>query len=130
MDANPYPHLARELRSLAGDALLLWGDADARRQALLDVLAAWERGDHAWLDRAVRRLDGAVVAALQTVRLPRHPQSAVEVGAFNRNWIGRVAPDGRILIDLERVRQLVAAGGHPDRVFHALVHEMTQPQCP
>ncbi len=123
MNVDPYPHLSPELRRLTGDALLLWGDANARAWALLDIVAAWDRGDGGSLERAVPRLDGAVAAGLAALNLPRDPGAAVRLDRYGRGWIGRVTVDGTIHLDVDQVRHYVAEERHPDRIVHALVHE-------
>ena len=127
---HPYPHLAPELRRLGDDALLLWGDARERRHALMDMLAAWDAADVAALSAAVDRVDGAVAAALQALGLGREPGARVQVGGFGRRWMGRVAADGTIMIDLDRVRQHLTTGRHQDRVFRTWAHESLHARQP
>jgi hypothetical protein len=118
-----HPQLSPELQRLTDDALLLWSDAAARQQVLLDLLAAWHRGDSPGVASAVGRIDRAVIAGLAALGLPRAPGVRVEAGAFGRRWVGRVTPDNTLQIDLERIAQHLAQRGHPDRAFHTWIHE-------
>lgn len=130
MDAYSYPNLSSELRSLVGDALQLWGDADARRRALLNLLAAWDRGDRVALERALLRVDGAMAAGLVVLNLRRDPGVAVQLGSFGRGWIGRVGLDGDIRLDMDQVRHYLLEAREPDRVIHTLVHESLHARAP
>jgi hypothetical protein len=123
VDSQLFPHLWPDLRHLSGDALCLWGDENERRQALSDVLAAWQGTRSAALLRAAHRIDAAVVAGLAALGLPRAAAVPIEVDAFGRRWMGRFTPEGVIRIDAEQIARHLAAGGHPDRVFHTWVHE-------
>ncbi|MGH2354537.1 MAG: hypothetical protein ACRDI2_25505 [Chloroflexota bacterium] len=118
----PYPHLAPELRRLWGDALTLWADAAERAGALAAMLAAWDSTNDAALRQRVRRVDDAVRAGLAALDLPRDPAADVRLVSRGRTWIGRVEPDGTILIEVERVRYCLGLG-MVDRIFHAWVHE-------
>lgn len=123
-------HLAPELRRLAGDALLLWADASERGQALNALVDAWSRADAAGLRATAARIDAAVAAGLEALRLPRDPGVRVDVGSYNRRWIGHVGADGTMAIDVDRVRRHLAAGGGPERIFHTWVHEALHARQP
>jgi hypothetical protein len=109
---------------------MLWGDAEARTQVLLDLLAAWDRDDSAALGRALLRLDSAVTAGLAALGLGRDPGAAVRLDRYARGWIGRVAIDGTIHLDVDQVRHYVVEERQPDRVVHTLVHESLHARAP
>ncbi|MGH2350067.1 MAG: hypothetical protein ACRDI2_21640 [Chloroflexota bacterium] len=122
--------MAPELRRLTGDALLIWGDARERREALAAIVAASDAADPVLQQATVRRIDSAVVEGLQALQLRRELGSEVQVGSFNRGWIGRVTPDGRILFDIDEMRHYVTVARQPDRIFHTWVHESHHARCP
>jgi hypothetical protein len=123
-------HLAPALRRLTGASLDLWGDANERHRAVAALVAAWDRGEPAGLAQAVDRIDGAVLAGLAAIGLGRQPASRIEVDSYGLRFRGRVTPGGSLQIDIERVRQQLAAGGSADRVFHTWVHESVHARAP
>jgi hypothetical protein len=94
------------------------------------MVTAWQRGDAVGLDRALRRVDQAVTAALDLLKLPRGPGAIVQIGHYGRGWIGRVALDGGIRLDAEQVRHFVFEERQPDRIFHTWVHESLHARAP
>jgi hypothetical protein len=122
--------ISPELLSLVSDALPIWTSADIRERSLSDVLLAWDRGDYAGAHHALARLDRAVVAGLEALGLGRDPGAALRLDHYGRGWIGRVAIDGAILLDVEEVRHFVAVEHVPDRIFHTLVHESLHARAP
>jgi hypothetical protein len=111
------------LHRLASDARLLWSNRDARRQALLDLLAGWDRGGGVALQQVSGRIDRAVAAGLAAFRLPRDSGATYEIGHFGRGWIGHVTDDLKVQFDVEQVRYYVRTEQQPDRIFHTWVHE-------
>lgn len=130
MTTTPFPHLSPELLRLEGDALLFWGDARARMQALLDLLAVWDLGVSAALERALLRIDGAVTAGLTALNLSRDTRAVVRVDRYGRGWIGRVTVDGNIHLAIDQVRHYVVEERQPDRIAHTLIHESLHARAP
>jgi hypothetical protein len=126
---EPYPHLAPELRTLAGDALHLWGDAAERHRALAAILDAWETG-RPDLDALVARVDAAVVAGLAALGLPRGPVRAVRVVNAATRWLGQKVPDCTLLLAGDSLHQLLRSDAAPDAIFRTWVHESIHARQP
>jgi hypothetical protein len=120
--SGEYPHLAPELRALAGDALRLWGDADERQRALEDILRAWEAGSPD-LERLVARVDDAVAMGLGAIGLPRGPIRAVRIEQAGSRWFGRKHPDCTLFVAGDGLRFMIHVRAQPDSMWRTWVHE-------
>ena len=131
MAREPYPHLAPEHRTLAGDPLRLRGDTAERHHALVAILAAWETGSPD-LDRLVARVDAAIIAGPAALGLPRGPVRAVRVVDAAGAWFGHKAPDSTVYLagDGLRFRILTRERDQPDASFHTWVHESLHARQP
>jgi hypothetical protein len=118
------------LRHLGGDAGRLWRDPLARRQALVDLLTAWAERDDGAVERAVGRIDAAIVAGLQAVGLPRGSIDGITLDVFGRGWRGRKLATCMLLLDAFLIDRCVRAYGAPDDVFRTWLHESIHARQP
>jgi hypothetical protein len=118
------------LQRLTGDALVIWGDAQARRSALEAIVTAWEQGDEAATHRALRRVDDAVVAGLRALDLPRGPIGQIRCEPVGRGWRARKLPSCDLVLDAVVVRQSIRHLGSFNDVFRTWVHESIHARQP
>lgn len=129
MTDDSFPHLAPELRRLSGDALRLWGDPAARREALLAIVEAWEAGSPV-LQSAIRRVDGAVEDGLAALGLPRGPVSDVRIEGMRPGLYGQKLRDCTIILVADYLRAFLRERAQADRVFRTWLHESLHARQP
>ena len=126
---NTYPHLSPELRQLSSEALRLWGDGEARRQALVAVVDAWVAGT-AELSRAINHVDAAVAEGLGVLGLPRGPVRQVRIDTMRPGLNGQKLRDCTIVLVGEYLRTFVQVRQQGDPVFRTWLHESLHARQP
>ena len=126
---NAYPHLPSQLRRLTADSLPLWGNPDARREALAAVLSAWETGGPE-LQRAIGRVDRAVEEGLAALGLPRGPVRDVRIESMRPGLNGQKLRDCTIVLVAEYLAAFLRDRGEADPVFRTWLHESLHARQP
>jgi hypothetical protein len=130
------PHLspapvASELLGLHEEARRLWTDVAERRRAMQAIAEAMA-GDVAALERAVQRVDTAVVDGLRALGLPRGPVRQVSLDA-SLDVIapsGKKQPDCMLVINGNLLEALLSDRRGPDTTFRTWVHESIHARQP
>lgn len=109
------------IRSLAGDAGVLWNDREERVLALKELLDAGLGADVVQRAAAVARVDDAVMEGLKALGMERGPVRSVDV-EFLWEARGEKHPNCDLRIDLNFLHDALAIDA-PDAVWKTWAHE-------